>query len=95
MWTQLSTIFSDLNAKRDAANRLHSNFQLNRPFLSWIAEIRCDATIVGYNTDSIQIPDLVFFNMSVDSKKALVHERDIDDPNFDEAVSRLQDIENR
>ncbi|KAI0995782.1 hypothetical protein K3495_g12398 [Podosphaera aphanis] len=33
--------------------------------------------------------------MSMGLKKALVHERDIDKLEFDEAVSRLQDIDNR
>ncbi|KAI0998469.1 hypothetical protein K3495_g9727 [Podosphaera aphanis] len=91
MWEQLTTIFSDPNVKRDAANRLHANFQLNRPFSSWIAEIHWDATIAGYDVDSFQLRDLVFYNMSIELKKALVHERDINDLNFDEAVSRLQE----
>ncbi|KAI0995915.1 hypothetical protein K3495_g12267 [Podosphaera aphanis] len=95
MWTHLTTLFDDPNASRDAAARLHSNYQKKRPFSSWIADIRRDALLAGYDTNSLQLRNLVLLNMSVELKRALIHERDIDSLNFDQAVSRLQDIDNR
>lgn len=91
----LDTIFGDPNRVRDAVNRLHSNFQKNKTFSSWIVEIRRDAAIAGYSSTSQPLRDLVFYNMSLELKKALVHERDIDNLSFDEAIARLQDIDNR
>lgn len=91
----LDTVFGDPNRVRDAVNRLHSNFQRNKPFASWIVEIRKDASIAGYDLDSRSLLDLVFYNMSIELKQALVHERDIDSLRFDQAIARLQDIDNR
>lgn len=91
----LDTIFGDPNRVRDAVNRMHANFQRNQAFSSWIVEIRRDAAIAGYDSNSRPLRDLIFYNMSLELKKALVHERDIDNLNFDEAIARLQDIDNR
>ena len=67
-----------------------------KSFASWIAEIRRDAAIAGYSGYGYnQLKDLILNNMSLELKKSLIHERDIDLLDFDEAVSRLQDIENR
>ena len=95
MINTLETIFGDPNRVRDAVNRLHANFQRNKPFSSWIIDIRRDAAIAGYESESRPLRDLIFYNMSIELKKALVHERDIDNLNFDEAIARLQDIDNR
>lgn len=91
----LDTLFGDSNRVRDAVNRLHANFQKNKPFAHWIVEMRQDAAIAGYESNSRHLRDLVFFNMSLELKQALVHERDIDLLDFDSAIARLQDIENR
>lgn len=91
----LDTIFGDPNRVRDAVNRLHSNFQRNKPFATWIVEIRKDASIAGYDLDSRSLLDLVLFNMSIELKQALVHERDIESLKFDQVIARLQDIDNR
>lgn len=91
----LDTVFGDPNRVRDAVNRLHSNFQRNKPFATWIVEIRKDAAIAGYELNSRSLLDLVYYNMSIELKQALVHERDIDSLKFDQAIARLQDIDNR
>ena len=95
MMSVLDTIFGDPNRSRDAVNRLHANFQRNKPFSNWVVEIRRDAAIAGYDPSSQHLRDLVFYNMSIELKKALVHERDIDDLEFDLAISRLENIDNR
>lgn len=95
MMHQLTVIFGDPNRVRDAVSRLHSNAQRNKPFSTWIAEIRRDAAIAGYESNSQHLRDLVLSNMSLELKRALIYERDIDYLSFDEAVSRLQDIDNR
>ncbi|KAI0999937.1 hypothetical protein K3495_g8263 [Podosphaera aphanis] len=61
---------------------------------SWIADIRRHALLTGYDINYL-LRNLVFLNMSVELKRALIHERDIDSLNFDQAISRLQDIDNR
>ena len=91
----LDTVFGDPNRVRDAVNRLHSNFQRNKSFATWIVEIRKDASIAGYDLDSRSLLDLIFYNMSIELKQALVHERDIDSLKFDQVIARLQDIDNR
>ncbi|KAI0992271.1 hypothetical protein K3495_g15915, partial [Podosphaera aphanis] len=95
MMDQLTVIFGDPNRVRDAASRLHSNPQKNKHFSTWIAEIRRDAAIAGYESNSRYLKDLVLNNMSLELKRALVHEREIDFLGFNETVSRLQDVENR
>lgn len=95
MMKTLGIIFDDPNRKRDSVARLHSNMQRNRPFSSWIAEMRRDAAIAGYNNDSYRLKDLILMNMSLELKQALIYEREIDSLDLDETVSRLQDIDNR
>lgn len=96
MMETLTKIFDDPNRVRSAKARIYSNKQRNKSFASWIAEIRRDAAIAGYNGYGYnQLKDLILNNMSLELKKSLIHERDIDLLDFDEAVSRLQDIENR
>lgn len=91
----LGTLFDDPNRARDAAARLHSNYQRNRPFVGWIAEIRRDAAIAGYDSSSLALRNIILFNMSIELKRAIIHERDIEALNIDEIISRLQDIDNR
>lgn len=91
----LDTIFGDPNRVRDAVARLHSNFQRNKPFTNWIVEIRRDASIAEYDPNSRPLLDLVLFNMNIELKKALVYEKEFDQLSFDQAISRLQDIDNR
>lgn len=95
MMDQLTNIFGDPHRARDAASRLHSNAQKNKSFGTWIAEIRRDAAIAGYESNSRYLRDLIFNKLSLELKKAMIHERDIEYLDFDEAASRLQDIENR
>lgn len=95
MMKTLATIFDDPNRKRDSVIRLHSNMQRNRPFSAWVAEMRRDAAIAGYNTDPDRLKELLLINMSLELKQALIYEREIDSLNLDETVSRLQDIDNR
>ena len=95
MFSVVDTLFGDPNRVRDAVNRLHSNYQRKKPFAEWIVEIRRDASIAGYMSDSKPLCDLIFYNMSIELKKALVHERDIDELDLDKAIARLQDIDNR
>ncbi|RKF60460.1 hypothetical protein OnM2_050068 [Erysiphe neolycopersici] len=95
MFKLLSTLFDDPNRARDAAVRLHSNYQRNRPFISWISEIRRDAAVAGYDPDSLVLRNLIFFNMSNELKRAIIHERNIDLLDINETISRLQDIDSR
>lgn len=95
MMDQLTIIFGDPHRVRDAASRLHLNAQKNKSFGTWIAEIRRDAAIAGYESNSRYLRDLVLNKLSSELKKALVYERDIEHLGFDEVASRLQDIENR
>ena len=95
MFEVLDTLFGDPNRVRDATNRLHANFQNNRPFSHWITDIRKDASIAGYDFESRSLRNLIFYNMSLELKKALVHEKDIDMLDLDSAIARLQDMENR
>lgn len=94
MMETLNVIFHDPNLERDASARLHSNPQNSKPFSVWISEIRRDAAIANYAPNSIYLRDLVFHNLSLDLKKALVHERGLRKMDFNEAVACLQDIEN-
>lgn len=91
----LETLFDDPNRARDAAVRLHSNYQRNQSFVTWIAEIRRDAAIAGYDPESLALRNLILFNMSIELKRAIIYERDIDQLSINETVSRLQDIDNR
>lgn len=94
MINQLTILFDDPNRVRDAIARLHSNQQRNKPFSSWIAEIRRDAAIAGYeNSDKLR--DIVFLNLSLELEQALIHERDIYTLDFNSAVARIQDLYNR
>ncbi|KAI0998628.1 hypothetical protein K3495_g9567, partial [Podosphaera aphanis] len=91
---QLTILFDDPNRVRDAVARLHRNKQKNKAFSSWIAEIRRDAAIAGYeNTQALT--DIVFLNINLELQRALINEKDIDMLKFDEAVARLQDIDKR
>ncbi|KAI0995758.1 hypothetical protein K3495_g12422 [Podosphaera aphanis] len=70
------------------------NNQTNKPFSSWIAEIRRDAEIAGYeNTQALR--DIVFLNISFELQRALINENDVHFLEFDQAIARLQDIDNR
>ena len=94
MMNQLTILFDDPNRVRDAIARLHSNQQKNKAFSSWIGEIRRDAAIAGYeNSDKLR--DIVFLNLSLELEKALIHERDIYTLDFNSAVARIQDLDNR
>lgn len=95
MMELLKTLFDDPNRIRDAICRLYSNHQQNKPFSTWIAEIRRDASMAGYDSQYRTLRDLVLNNMSSELKKAIIHERDIDLLSFDQTVSRLQDIDSR
>ncbi|KAI0998890.1 hypothetical protein K3495_g9307 [Podosphaera aphanis] len=91
---QLTILFDDPNRVQDAVARLHRNKQKNKAFSSWIAEIRRDAAIAGYeNTQALT--DIVFLNINLELQRALINEKDIDMLKFDEAVARIQDIDNR
>lgn len=94
MMDTLHVIFHDPNPERDASARLHNNPQNNKPFSLWISEIRRDAAIANYDPNSIYLRDLLFHNLSLDLKKALVHERGLRKMDFNEAVATLQDMEN-
>lgn len=94
MMNELTVLFDDPNRIRDAIARLHSNFQKNKSFSSWIAEIRRDAAIAGYE-NSRELRNIVFLNINLELQQALIFERDIYSLEFNEAVSRLQDIDNR
>lgn len=95
MFKTLTTIFEDLNCSRDAVSRLHKNFQRNKPFAQWLAEIRRDASIADYQFYSRNLRDLVIENMYLQLKKSLIDERDVDMLGLNDMVSRLQDIDNR
>lgn len=89
----LETLFDDPNRARDAAARLHSNYQRNRPFISWIAEIRRDATMAGYEPESLVLRNIIFFNMSMGLKRAIIHEHDLNSLPINKVIARLQDID--
>ncbi|POS81975.1 hypothetical protein EPUL_006623 [Erysiphe pulchra] len=95
MFDLLGTLFDDPNRVRDAKARLFSNHQRNKPFSSWIAEIRRDAAIAGYDKHLGPLRDLIFLNLSFELKQAVVHEKDIDNLDLDRAIARLQDIDNK
>lgn len=94
MMNELTVLFDDPNRVRDAKARLHSNFQRNKPFSTWIAEIRRDAAIAGYE-NSERLRDIVLLNLNLELEQALIHERDIYTLDFNSAVARLQNIDNR
>ncbi|POS86565.1 hypothetical protein EPUL_002924, partial [Erysiphe pulchra] len=94
MMNKLTILFDDPNRVRDATARLHANNQRNKPFSSWIAEIRRDASIAGYES-SRELRNIVFLNLNLELQQALIYERDIYSLEFNEAVARLQDIDNR
>lgn len=95
MMDLLVTLFDDPNRVRDAINRLYSNPQRNEPFSNWIAEIHWDAAMAGYDSQSKTLRDLVLSNINLELNQALIYHREIFQMNFDEVVSRLQDIDNR
>lgn len=95
MFQLLDVLFDDPNRVRDAVVRLHSNKQKNKPFSTWISEIRRDAAIAGYDKHLKPLRDIIFLNLSLELKHALIHDREIENLNLDEAISRLQDIENK
>lgn len=96
MMDTLTKLFDDPSRVRNAKSRIFSNKQRNRDFSSWITEIRRDAALAGYTSHEYnQLKDIVLHNMSLELKKAMIHERDIDLLDFDEAIFRLQDIESR
>lgn len=94
MMNELTILFDDPNRVRDAIARLHANNQRNKPFSAWIAEIRRDAAIAGYE-NTRELRNIVFLNLSLELQQALIYERDIYALDFNEAISRLQDIDNR
>lgn len=91
---ELIIFFDDPNRVCDATARLHSNKQRNKQFSSWIAEIRWDAAIAGYE-NSRELRNIVFLNLSLELQQSLIYERDIYSLGYNEAVARLQDIDNR
>lgn len=95
MFQLLGTLFDDPNRVRDAKARLFANHQRNKPFSSWIAEIRRDAAIAGYDKYLDPLRDLIFLNLSLELKQAIVYERDLDKLDLDSAIARLQDIDNK
>lgn len=50
MLNLLDVLFEDPNRVRDAKERLYGNRQRDKPFATWIAEIRRDAAIAGIET---------------------------------------------
>ncbi|POS84090.1 hypothetical protein EPUL_002570 [Erysiphe pulchra] len=86
MMNELIVLFDDPN--RDAIARLHANSPRNKPFSSWIAEIRRDAAIAGYES-SRELRNIVFLNLSLEFQQALIYERDIYSLVFNEAVVLL------
>lgn len=94
MMNELTILFDDPNRVRDATARLYANSQRNKPFSSWIAEIRRDAAIAGYES-SRELRNIVFLNLNLELQQALIYERDIYSLEFNEAVACLQDIDNR
>ncbi|KAI0994740.1 hypothetical protein K3495_g13441 [Podosphaera aphanis] len=95
MFEHLEILFDDPNRIRDAKFRLHSNKQRNKPFSTWIAEVRRDAAISRYDKYPEPLRDIIFLNFSLKLKKALIHEKDIEELSLDQTVARLQNIENK
>ena len=94
MMKTFTKIFDDPNRIRNARSRLYLNKQHNKTLVSWIIEIRRDAAVAGYTSYRYnQLKDVVLHNMNLELKKALVYERKIESLEFDEAVSRIQDVE--
>ena len=91
----LEVLFDDPNRVTDAKARLHANKQRNKPFFTWISEIRRDAAISGYDKYPEPLRDIVFLNLSLELKQALIYEKDIEKLDFDNAIARLQDIDNK
>lgn len=86
MMNDPTVLFDDPNRVTNAKARLHSNFQRNKPFSTWIAEIRRDAAIAGYE-NSERLRDIVFLNLNLELEQALIHERDIYTLDFNSAVA--------
>lgn len=95
MFHLLGTLFDDPNRISNAKARLFANQQRNKPFSSWIAEIRRDAAIAGYDRHLGPLRDIIFLNLSLELKKAIIHEKDIDNLDLDNAIARLQDIDSK
>ncbi|KAI1007298.1 hypothetical protein K3495_g923 [Podosphaera aphanis] len=55
----LTTLFDNPNRVRDAQARLHATRQKNKSFSSWIAEIRRDAAISGYDKKPHILLDII------------------------------------
>ena len=64
-------------------------------FFTWISEIRRDAAISGYDKYPEPLRDIVFLNLSLELKQALIYEKDFEKLDFDNAIARLQDIDNK
>lgn len=91
----LEILFDDPNRVQDAKLRLHSNKQRNKPFSTWIAEIRRDAATAGYDKYPGPLRDIIFLNINLELKQALIYEKDIESLDLDNAIARLQDIDNK
>lgn len=95
MFQLLDVLFNDPNRVRDVVARLHFNKQKNKSFSTWISEIRRDAAIASCEKHLKPLRDIIFLNLSLELKNALIHDREIGNLNLDEAISRLQDTENK
>lgn len=89
MMNDLTVLFNDPNRVRDAKARLHSNFQRNKPFSTWISEIWRDAAIAGYQ-NSERLRDIVFPNLNLELEQALIHEREIYTLDFNSILQHSQ-----
>ncbi|POS85664.1 hypothetical protein EPUL_002374 [Erysiphe pulchra] len=88
------THFESLDKMMNELTILFDDPSRNKPFSSWIAEIRRDAAIVEYE-NSRELRNIIFLNISLELQQALIYERDIYSLDFNEAVARLQDVNNR
>ena len=64
----LGVLFNDPNRISDAKSRLFANRQQNKAILTWIAEIRRDAAISGYDKYEGPLRDIIFLNLSLELK---------------------------
>lgn len=95
MLNLLEILFDDPNRVRDAKERLYGNKQRDKPFTTWIAEIRRDAAIAGYDKLAGPLRDIIFMNLSLELKQAIINDNDIDNLDLNQAIARLQDIDNK
>lgn len=91
----MGTLFDDPNRVRDAKAPLFANHQRNKPFSSWISEIRRDAAIAGYGKYLNPLRNLIFLNLSFELKQAIFYEKNLDKLDLDSAIACSQDIDNK